>query len=291
MRWTIPVCWRWTYACPHDLHAVVVVAAAQAGKHVLVEKPLAATLAEADEMIAAAAQAGVTLMVAENVRFNAVYLKAKELLDAGAIGEPALIQVTRQAYLRRSFLEERPWFLDARRAAGGIMMSGGVHDFETMRLLLGEIESVHALRARQRFVEMEGDDTSVALVRFHSGAVGTLVESFLMKSLVTAAGPEVHTLRVDGTLGSLSVTQGKASVDTIRLFSEDEAYRVGGAPAAQQVLVPASDSFAAEIAHFLDCVRTGREPLTSGRAQRRPLEAVLAAYRSMETGLPVRLDT
>jgi predicted dehydrogenase len=104
----MPVCWRWTYACPHDLHAVVVVAAVQAGKHVLVEKPLAATLAEADDMIAAAAQTGVTLMVAENVRFHAVYLKAKELLDAGAIGEPALIQVTRQAYLRRSFLEERP---------------------------------------------------------------------------------------------------------------------------------------------------------------------------------------
>ena len=83
------------------------------------------------------------------------------------------------------------------------MMSGGVHDFETMRLLLGEIESVQALRARQRFQEMEGDDTSVALVRFRSGAVGTLVESFLMKSLVTAAGPEVHTLRVDGTLGHL----------------------------------------------------------------------------------------
>jgi predicted dehydrogenase len=274
---------------PHDLHAEVAVAAARAGKHVLVEKPLAATLDEADAMIEAAGRAGVVLMVAETVRFEAVYRRAKALLDDGAIGEPALIQISRQAYLRQSFLEERPWFLDAKRAAGGIMMSGGVHDFETMRLLVGEIESVQALRARQRFLEMEGDDTSVALVRFRSGAVGTLVESFLMKSLVTAAGPEVHSLRVDGALGSLALTRGEASVDTIRLFSERDEYRVGGAPAEQRILVPASDAFAEEIGHFLDCLGTGREPLTGGRDQRRPLEAVLAAYRSMESGAPVIL--
>ena len=116
---------------PHDLHAEVAIAAAEAGKHVLVEKPLAATLAEVDAMIAAAERCGVILMVAENVRFDPLYLKVKELLQDGAIGRPALLLMTREAYLTRSFLEERPWFLDARAAAGGIMMSGGVHDFET----------------------------------------------------------------------------------------------------------------------------------------------------------------
>ncbi|MGH2368497.1 MAG: Gfo/Idh/MocA family protein, partial [Chloroflexota bacterium] len=205
---------------PHHLHAEVAIAAAQAGKHVLVEKPLAATLDEADQMIAAAERAGVLLMVAENVHFNPLYLRVRDLLRDGAIGRPALIQMTREAYLRESFLKERPWFLDAHAAAGGIMMSGGIHDFETMRLLIGEVESVYALRARQRFHEMDGDDTSVALVRFRDGTAGTLVESFLMKSLVTASGPEVHTLRVDGDLGSLSVADGT----TIRLFSERPDY-------------------------------------------------------------------
>jgi predicted dehydrogenase len=278
-----------TVAVPTPSHAAIGLRALDMSVPVLMEKPLAATLDEADAMIAAAERAGVVLMVAENVRFEAVYRAAQALLEAGAIGEPALVQVSRQAYLRRSFLEERPWFLDAKRAAGGIMMSGGVHDFETMRMLVGELASVQALRAPQRFLEMEGDDTSVALVRFRSGAVGTLVESFLSKSLVTAAGPEVHSLRVDGALGSLSVTRGETSVDTIRLFSEREEYRVGGAPAEQRVLVPASDSFAEEIGHFLECLRTGREPLTSGRTQRRPLEAILAAYRSMESGAQVLL--
>ena len=152
-------------------------------------------------------------------------------------------------------------------------------------MLLGEVESVYALRARQRFAEMEGDDTSVALVRFQDGTAGTLVESFIMKSLATAAGSEVHTLRIDGDLGHLAVVDPT----TIRVFSERADYAPGGALIEHAIHVPTADTFALEIAHFLHCIRTGDEPITSGRLQRRPLEIVLAAYRSMETGLPVRL--
>lgn len=268
---------------PHHLHGPVAVEAARAGKHVLVEKPLAATLDQADAMIAAADRAGVVLMVAENVRYDRRLLKIQALLDDGAIGRPALIHMTRQAYLRRSFLEDRRWFLDAKAAAGGIMMSGGIHDFETMRMLVGEIVGVHALRARQRFMEMEGDDTSVAMVRFRDGAVGVVVESFIMKSLTTASGPEVHTLRIDGDLGSLSVVDGS----TIRLFSEREEYLPGGSLAQHDIHVPEQDTFALLLAGFFRAIRTGEEPLTSGRSQRSALEVVLGAYRSMATGLPV----
>jgi predicted dehydrogenase len=267
---------------PHDLHATVTIEAAAAGKHILCEKPLAATLEEADRMIAAADAAGVVLMVAENVRFDPVYVRVGELLRAGTIGKPALVQRARECYLRASFLTERPWFLNARAAAGGIMMSGGVHDFELMRMLIGEVASVHALRAPQRFLEMEGDDTSVALIRFRDGAVGTLVESFLMKSLATAAGPEVHTLRIDGDLGSLMVGEDRR----IRFYSELPEYQPGGQLTAHELHVPEADTFALEIAHFLEAIATGAEPLTSGRSQRIPLACVLAAYRSMETGLP-----
>ena len=271
---------------PHNLHAPMVIEAARAGKHVLVEKPLAATLEEADEMIEAADRAGVVLMVAENVRFDPVYRRIRELLDDGAIGRPALVQMTRQAYLRASFLADRPWFLNREAAAGGIMTSGGVHDFETMRMLIGEIRSVYALRARQRFLEMEGDDTSVAAITFRDGIVGTLVESFIMKSLATASGAEVHTLRIDGDLGSIAVDGDR----TIRLVSERADLQLGGTPTQHDLRVPEADTFALEIAHFLECVRSSAEPITSGRSQRAPLAAVLAAYRSMETGVPEPVD-
>ncbi len=271
---------------PHNLHARVAVDAAQARKHVLCEKPLAASLEEADRMVEAAERARVCLMVAENDRFDPLLRKVSELLEKGTIGEPALIQVTREANLTEDFLSERRWFLDSHEAAGGIMMSGGIHDVEKMRMLLGDIRSVCALRAPQRFTEMEGDDTSVAIIQFESGAVGTLLESFVMKSLATAAGSEVHALRIDGDLGSLSVQDGK----TIRLFSEREDLRLGGANTQHEILVPVADTFALEVQHFLESVRTGREPITSGRAQRRALEVVLAAYQSMESGgRPVKL--
>lgn len=270
---------------PHNLHAPVTIDAARAGKHILCEKPIADTLAAADGMIAAADEAGVVLMIAENEHFNPLYRKIRALLDRGVIGTPALVQRTRECYLTRSFVEDRPWFLDARAAAGGMMMAGGVHDYETTRLLVGEAESVYALRAPQRFHELEGDDTSVAVVRFQSGAVGTFVLSFVMKSLTTASGPEVHTLRIDGELGSLVVTDGK----TIQLFTEAETPFLGERLVQHDIVVPPQDTFLLEIEHFLACVRTGEEPQTSGRQQRRPLAFVLAAYESMATGQPVRL--
>ncbi len=270
---------------PHYLHATVAVEAAQAGKHILCEKPIAATLEEADQMIEAAERAGVVLMIAENERFSPLSYKVRELVQAGVIGRPALFQMTRECYLTRSFLEERRWFLDAKAAAGGMMMAGGVHDFETARLIIGDVQSVYALRAPQRFLEMEGDDTSVALVRFSNGTVGTFVQSFVMKSLITAAGPEIHTMRIDGDLGSISVQDGR----TIQVFSEREDYLLREQLVQHQIYVPEQDTFALEIEHFLRVVQTGEEPITSGRSQRRPLEIVLAAYRSMETGLPVRV--
>lgn len=271
---------------PHNLHAPVAVDAAEAGKHVLCEKPMAGSLEEADRMIEAAQKASVILMIAENIWFNPLFHKVRELLQDGVIGQPALIQMIREAYLTRSFLEERRWFLDEQAAAGGIMMSGGIHDFETMRMLIGEVKSVQALRARQRFVEMEGDDTSIALVQFCNGTIGTLVESFIMKSLMTAAGSEVYTLRIDGDLGSLVVQDG----GTIRLFSEREDLLLGGELTQHEIHVPQADTFLLEIEHFFQSILRGKEPITSGRSQRRPLEIVLAAYQSMKLGQPVELS-
>jgi predicted dehydrogenase len=270
---------------PHDLHAPVAVECAQAGKHILCEKPIADTLEAADQMIAAARQAGVVLMIAENEHFDPLYHKIRALVDKGAVGAPALVQRTRECYLTRSFTQERPWFLNKKAAAGGMLVAGGVHDFETTRLILGDIKSVYALQAPQRFLELEGDDTSVVVARFRSGVVGTFVLSFVMKSLPTACDREVHSLRIDGALGSLSVDDGQ----TIHLFTEQGEPFLGERLVQHDIVVPPADTFRLEVEHFIACARTRQEPETSGQAQRRALEFVLAAYRSIETGLPVTL--
>jgi predicted dehydrogenase len=134
---------------------------------------------------------------------------------------------------------------------------------------------------------MEGDDTSVAVLSFEGGAIGILVESFAAKSLATAAGSEVHRLRVDGDAGSLSVEDGQ----TIRIYSERPSGAGVDAPGETQTRVLPVDTFRLEAEHFLRAMRSGQVPITSGHSQRPALEAVLAAYQSMETGLPVTVGT
>ena len=106
-----------------------------------------------------------------------------------------------------------------------------------------------------------------------------------MKCLTTAAGPEVHTLRVDGELGHIA-WDGRR---TIRVFSEHAAWQTGERLAQHELYVPRGDSFALLLQHFFHCVATGKEPVTSGRSQRVPLACVMAAYQSIETGQPVKL--
>lgn len=258
---------------PHALHAPVALDATGAGLHVLVEKPLATTLNEADAMIAAAERAGVTLMVAENVRFDATYRSAAELVREGAIGAPFLVRISREHQMR-DYLNARPWFLTD--PFGGILASGGVHDFELLRMLAGEIAHVYAVRPRPVLAEMATDDTGVVLAGMVSGASAVLVESFALRT----PQPGVHGT-VHGAAGSLWFHG-----DTIRLYRGVED---GQADAVATITVSAVDTFRAEMAHFLDCLESGREPITSGREERKPLAAVLAAYASIRRAARVDL--
>lgn len=258
---------------PHQLHATAAVAAAEAGLHVLIEKPLATTLAEADAMIAAADGAGTKLMVAENVRFDATYIRVAELIRSGALGELSLVRISREHQMH-DYLRRRPWFLQ--EPSGGIMVSGGVHDFELLRMLAGEVEHVYGLAGAKVLPEMVADDMSVALAGMEDGAAAVLVESFSLRT----SSPGVH-----GTAHG-----GQASVwfhrDRIQLYA---AAQDGQPDLIKEIRVPVVDTFQEEIAHFLDCVERDEEPITSGHEERKPLVAVLATYESMQRGERITL--
>jgi len=253
---------------PHHLHAPAAIAAARAGLHVLVEKPLATTLDEADRMIAAADAAGVRLMVAEAVRFHGVYLKAADLIRSGAVGDVFLVRISREHHMH-DYLRRRPWFLE--HPAGGIMYSGGIHDWEILRMLAGEVEHVYGLAGRKALSEMAGDDTSVALAGLQSGVAAVIVESFSTRT----PHPGVH-IEVYGSRGSMWVHSNR-----IRFY---DAPKDGREEQVQAWAISPGDTFQAEIAYFIECLDTGDEPITSGRDQRKPLLAVLATYASMQRG-------
>ena len=260
---------------PHSLHAEAAIAAAERRKHVLVEKPLASTLDEADQMIEAAYANGVTLMVAETVRFNPYLRRAAELMESGYVGDLIFLKVDRLHRLH-DYLRARPWFLTD--PGGGIMTSGGIHDFETVRMLGGEIEDVYAVQAKKVLVEMSADDSSVAIAKLKSGAVASIVESFSTRTHETGTKVGVHGSEASLWISGATLSGYSAAQDS--LPSELTEFQVNPA-----------DPFDLEIAHFVECVRTGSEPITSGSDQRRPLAAVIAAYRSMETGRAVVLES
>jgi predicted dehydrogenase len=259
---------------PHDLHVAVAVEALEAGLHVLVEKPLATSLAEADAMINTADRAGKQLMVAETVRFDPTYRRIAEIIRAGELGDLFLIRIAREHEMH-DYLRQRPWFLQQK--SGGIMVSGGIHDYELLRMLGGEIEHVYGLVARSTLPEMVADDTSLAVIGLRSGAAASLTESFSLKT----AEPGVHGT-AHGSRGSLWFYKERIELYTAAADGEPDL--------VQRIHVPAHNNFEAECAHFLDCLESGDEPLTSGRDQRKPLAAVLATYESFRTGQRIYLD-
>jgi myo-inositol 2-dehydrogenase/D-chiro-inositol 1-dehydrogenase len=254
---------------PHMLHAEVTEAALAAGKHVLVEKPFATSLAEADAMIQAAARARRFLMVAENVRYDAVYLRMAQLIAAGAIGVPFLCRICRDHHLHES-LRARPWFLTD--PTGGIMWSGGIHDIETVRMLMGDapFREVYATAARGTLAEMTADDTSVGVFRMDGGGVALLSESF------STHAPHGARIRVEvfGPGGSL-LTDGDGALTVVT----PDGTRI------EQVTM--ENTFTAEIRHFLDCIRVGDEPATAAWAMRPGLAAILAAQTSIALSAPI----
>ena len=260
------------------VHASAAIAAADAGLHVLIEKPLATTLAEADAMIAAADAAGVCLMVAENVRYHETYLRAAELIRSGALGDLFLVRIYREHQMHE-YLRQRPWFLHQESA--GIMFSGGIHDFELLRLLAGDVTHVYGVEGAKTLPEMVADDTSVALVGMQSGAAAVLVESFSLRTAYPGVSGTAH-----GSLGSLWFDSRPAG-DRLHLYRESQD---GQQDLVEEVVNPASDTFQAEITHFFDCLDSGAEPITGGREERKPLVAVLATYASMERGERVYLS-
>ena len=270
---------------PNDLHCEMVLAAADAGKHIVMEKPLCLNLAEADRMIAACRKAGVKLMYAEELCFTPKYVRLKALLDSGALGEPTLI--------KQSEKHDGPHadhFWDVERSGGGVTMDMGCHAIEFFRWMLGrpKIRSVYAHMATQVHKERtRGDDNALIIVEFENGVVGLAEESW------TKLGGMDDRAEVHGSKGVAfaDLLHGNA----IEAYSQEGYdYAVEKAGTTRGWSFPIYEEawnygFHAEMSHFVDCVLNDKEPLVTGEDGRAVLEAVFAAYASAGSGKKVLL--
>jgi UDP-N-acetyl-2-amino-2-deoxyglucuronate dehydrogenase len=271
---------------PSGLHAEVGVRAAQAGKHLVVEKPIDVTLAAADRLIEAARAGGVALTVISQHRFDPGLVELKRLLDEGALGRLVLGEASTKWYRTQAYYDSAgwrgTWALD-----GGSLMNQGVHYADLLRWCMGPVREVTAVCATQAH-QIEAEDTALAIVRFGSGAVGTIVSS-------TAAYPGFpQRLEVTGTDGTVIVEDGqivRRAVGPSSPAASDSVTGSGGpgaGAAADPVAIDVA-AHAAQIADLLAAIDEGREPAVGGDAGREALEIVCAVYESARTGQTVKL--
>lgn len=270
---------------PNDVHCELTVAAAAAGKHVVVEKPLCLTLAQADEMTDACRAAGVKLMYAEELCFAPKYVRMKQLLDDGALGVPTL--------LKQSEKHDGPHadhFWDVRRAGGGVTMDLGCHAIEFFRWLLGrpKIKSVYAQMDRQVHLDKTwGEDNALLILEFENGVTALAEESW------TKLGGMDDRAEVHGSLGVAyaNLLQGNA-LTTYSAPGYGYAVEKGGKTQGWSFTIYEEEwnyGFHHEMAHFVDCVRQDLHPAVTGEDGRTVLEVIYAAYLSAATGQKVEL--
>lgn len=262
--------------CTDDrYHLEPCVAAARAGKHVLVEKPLALTLADADAIIAACQEAGVTLMVGHVVRFDPRYQAAKQALDAGEVGD--IIHV----YGRRNNI------LASGRRIGGrtsVAFFLGSHDLDLMRWFVGaEAVRVYAESSRKALADIGADDTIYTLLKYDNGAVGCLETCWAVPEGV----PNTLDARLEvvGTAGRVAVRVGDESLE---IAGQDRARRpdIAYGPIVCDLQ---HGALRTQLEHFADCVASGRPPLISPADARAAVELCAAIHQSLESGVPVAL--
>ncbi len=276
---------------PNDLHAEATCLAADARKHVVVEKPMAPSLAECDRMIAACERAGVLLGYAEELCFAPKYVRLKQLIDEGALGKVHLV--------KQSEKHDGPhanWFYDTRRSGGGVTFDMGCHAIEFFRWLLGDASTGVKARVTGAFAQMntfvhhdktDGDDEALLILTFEGGAIGLAEESW------TKPGGMDDRAEVFGSEG-----QAYADVlfgNSLRAFSgRGYGYAVEKAGATAGWSFPIYEEiwnygFPQEMEHFVECVRQGTVPREDGRDGRAVVEVVHALYASAGSGRRVDL--
>lgn len=267
---------------PSGLHAAIGIEAAQHGKHVIVEKPMALTLPDADALIAACARAGVTLTVVLQNRYNPPMQDLKRLVASGQIGRLLLGNATVRWYRPQSYYDDG-WH-GTRAMDGGALMNQSIHHIDALQWLMGDVESVFAYGATLAH-RMECEDMGVAVWRFASGALGVIEGS-------TITWPEnlEGSIAIFGERGSVKV--GGTALNR-KVF-----WKVDGLLEQERHLLSAEEvdppsvygfSHRAVLADTIAAIREGRPPQTHGLEGRRSLALVLAMYESMARGREVSL--
>jgi predicted dehydrogenase len=265
---------------PPHVHAEIAIAALRAGKHVLCEKPLSRTLAEAEAMVAAAQETGQVLKCGFNHRHHPAVAEARRRVERGEIGHPIFARCRYGICGRPGY--EKEWRADPARAAGGHFMEQGSHAIDLFRWFMGEVAEVSCMTATGYFTGQPLEDNGMALFRMVSGATACLHTSLTQWK-------NLFSLEVFGDDGYLQVEGLGASYGTERLLVGRRDFDGPFHDSVTEYRGP-DVSWRDEWGEFVTAVRQSREPTGSGRDGLAAMRVALAAYEAERQRRVIRLE-
>jgi predicted dehydrogenase len=284
---------------PHPVHAAPAIAAIEAGADVLIEKPLAASLADCDRMIEAAARAGRKLGVVSQRRYFEPVARMKAAIDAGKIGKPVLGSVVMLSWRDQDYYRSDPWRGKWSTEGGGVLINQSPHHLDLLQWCMGPVEEITGCWGNLNHPYVEIEDTALAMIRFRSGGLASVMVSLCQK-------PGIHTkIHVHGSSGASVGTQTDGGATFIAGMSgvqEPPLNDLWTIPGEEGLLAGFQREDAAQfasieptvyyhglqIADFVRAVRDGRAPSVTAADGRAVVEMIEAIYRSNATRRPVR---
>lgn len=259
----------------NDLHCEQVIAAAEAGKHVLCEKPLALSVEDAMRMVEACRANGVVMATNHHLRNAATHRKVRELIQAGTVGQPLFARVYHAGYLRPIV---QGWRIARPEAGGGVIFDVVVHDVDTLRFLLSA-EPIEAMGMSQSAFLSQGgvEDGAMAILKFDNGLLAQIHAAYTVRHATT--GLEIH-----GTLGSIfarDVMTPKATGDIV----------VRDAQGERAIPIAHVDLYERSVAQFVAAVRGEGVPAATGEDGVHSLEATIAVLESCRSGVACKIGS
>ncbi|MFX0104399.1 MAG: Gfo/Idh/MocA family protein [Candidatus Hodarchaeota archaeon] len=269
---------------PHYLHEKYVIAAAEAGKHVLCEKPMTTTLEGCDLMIKATKKAGVKFMIAENHRFLPVHKYIMEAVQSGLLGKIFLVRSYEGVNEVEGLMKKGFWKGDPIKAGGGCLMDMGAHKFVTMNWILDDtVESAYSWITKQcTTLEEKAEDNAMVFLKYKKGTIAETIVSF------TVVSPFNNSMELYGTKGT--IIENHEWEKPVRIFSEHEDMgnnlgrwfepEIEHGPALSHYLI----SMGYEDTHFTECILNDKEPEFTPEQAKEAIATVLMAYLSAKNG-------
>lgn len=284
---------------PHPFHAGPTIAALESAAHVLVEKPLASSLADCDAMVAAAERAGKQLGTISQRRFYAPCRRIRKALDEGKLGRPILGTVTMHGWRDETYYKSDPWRGTWSGEGGGVLVNQAPHQLDLLLWFMGPVEELFGYWDNLNHPYIEVEDTAAAVLRFASGALGNILVSnsqnpaLYGRVLVCGHNGACAGVQTDG--GAMFV----AGMSDIEEPPKNDHWTVAGEEGllAQwqredaeffKTINPSQYYHQLQVDDFLSAVIEGRQPLVSGLDGRRTVELFTAIYRSRRENRPIR---